>query len=48
MGCNTSKDGYDSQDQGAAANPDDPKKSSMLREEALKVAEEMIGLTRGK
>ncbi|EFJ51622.1 hypothetical protein VOLCADRAFT_116471 [Volvox carteri f. nagariensis] len=48
MGCSSSKDGYESQDQGAGANPDDPKKSALLREEALKIAEEMMGLTKGK
>ncbi|GIL67400.1 hypothetical protein Vafri_20799 [Volvox africanus] len=48
MGCNSSKDGYESQDQAGAPNPDDPKKSALLRDEALKVAEEMMGLSRGK
>ncbi|GIL84209.1 hypothetical protein Vretifemale_12905 [Volvox reticuliferus] len=48
MGCNPSKEGYESQDQAGSPNPDDPKKSALLREEALKVAEEMMGLTRGK
>ncbi|GLI66227.1 hypothetical protein VaNZ11_009966 [Volvox africanus] len=48
MGCNSSKEGFESHEQAGTPYPDDPKKSALLREEALKVAEEMMGLSRGK